>query len=316
MSLAKPFCQSLAALALTSLLNTPGNATPPLCGEPPVKARIAALKLPSAIAVTPETVNFYIPVISRANLDELNAAFGTPTEEATAIIRKIRKMWPPFETHRISMPVLRKVLASGGILSYRELEKRGVKTDPPSTPVLEDELFGGYDCVFTSVGAPQGRGKYGEIVLIMHDKGRPRSWASASSGWRFMKDYRNATSREATPIREDDILAFSHTIFAHSEWKQAYPILIAMFLRAKPEKEKQELYPLLLNETDRRRFWQTIDDRWLGYLEGKQGGALMLSDIETIEVPAENYAEILSWPNIPKEKIRKLPHQNAPMAQQ
>ena len=282
-------------------------ADAPVCGQPPVAARLDALKLPSAVPTGPETVGQYLPVLSRANLEELRAAVGKSSGTEAAVLKKIRKMWPPFETHRISAPVLSKVLKSGGILSYRELEKHGIKTDPPSTPRLEDELFGGYDCVFTSVGPPAGRGKYGEVILTMRPHDRPGSWASASSGWRYMKDYRNAQSQESTRIGPDEILAFSHTIFVHADWAQAYPLLIAMHLRAKPPAEQAELAALMLDAKNRRTFWQLIDDRWLGYMEGKQGGALMVKDIETIEVPPENYEEILAWPNAPRDKIRKLP---------
>lgn len=300
------------ALSITLLFAAqPLWAENPACGQPLVAARLDALKLPSAVPTGPQTVGEYLPMISRTNLEELRAAVGKSSGTEAAILKKIRKMWPPFETHRISATVLRKVLQSGGILSYRELEKRGIKTDPPYTPRLEDELFGGYDCIFTSVGPPAGRGKYGEILLTIRPHDRPGSWASASSGWRYMKDYRNALSRESTRIGPDEILAFSHTIFVHADWAQAYPLLIAMHIRSKPPAEQAELSALLLGEKDRRTFWQLIDDRWLGYMEGKQGGELMIKDIETIEVPPGNYEEILSWTNAPRDKIRKLPAQPA-----
>ncbi|NLO91759.1 MAG: hypothetical protein GX410_07195 [Elusimicrobia bacterium] len=292
---------------LAALLSAPGlSLGAPLCGEAPAQARLDALALPWRHEVTAATLRADLLAVSAANLEELRAAAGELSGAEKEIRVKTLKMMPPFLIHRIGLERLRGVLEMGGIVSTREMQRRAGGAVKPFTPPLEDKLFGGYDCVFVTVGPPQGRPRYGDILLSVKPKTDGSAWASHSSGWTFMGEVRKSTVTLQMPVTRDDELAYSHLILADRDWEQAYPLLIILQLRAKGE-ARPELVKQLLAMREREGFWNFVDANRLGYLEGKFSAFVPLEDIDRIEVPPAKYDEVMNWPNVPKTKIIKLP---------
>jgi hypothetical protein len=104
-----------------------------------------------------------------------------------------------------------------------------------TTPALENTLFGGFDCVFASVGPPDGSPRYGEAIIRLRDSvarlgGALRRVAfHTQSATRTLRDAgpgigQIAAHRGADPLSLgfDDRLHFSRYVVAERLEQAAY----------------------------------------------------------------------------------------------
>ncbi|OFZ74045.1 MAG: hypothetical protein A3K03_13105 [Bdellovibrionales bacterium RIFOXYD1_FULL_44_7] len=275
------------------------------CGEGPIIERLSNNSL---VHVAPDRFYYkaFIDQISESNLQELKIALGNLQPDEEALLEKILNS-PLYITHRLPLGRLRSLLASGAILSPREAKKIAVQIDEPFTPLLEDFLFGGHDCVFAAVGPPNGRERYGEVLIRFNPDSTTYPWATLFSGWSFIKKLRNEEAYLDKQASFDHKLHYSHLMIARKHWKPYFGFMIIALLRKLEPTERSSATKVLLEQTD-RDFWQMIDNKQFGYLEAKYPSRVELIEIESIEVPIQAIDQVLSWPESQKwvKKIHTL----------
>ena len=276
--------------------DSPNRASDQYCGEPLAEARIQAKTLPLKTNIAPEKIAVFLGLASKAKVEELRMALGPVSDEELDLMA-IAGKFPPFPVTRTPFERLKSILASGAILSPAEAARQGVVLDTPFTPQLEYALFGGFDCIFASVGPREGKKRYGDVAFVLNNNSlKKTAWATFSSGWYFMK---TTKSTETAPGQEDK-LAYSETVFTAGEWGDVFPPAIVAYLREKPEKEAAGIKALLKAASDRVEFQELVDKFMLGYMEAKIPRELPLEDVDSIEVPLDKLKEVLGWPESKK----------------
>jgi hypothetical protein len=265
------------------------------CGGPMARKLLDGFALGLRHELTPETEYAMLRTASRARLEQLNLALSPLSRDEAALAVKMSVMKPYLVT-RIGFKNLRAVLKSGSLLSPRALEAMGKAGDKPYTPKLEDELFGGYSCVFASLGPYNGRERYGEVAFRLKNGVGRRAWASFSSGYHYISAVRKKDASSGYSPSGDDVRGFIDTVFSGDDWSEAYPLMLVAYLRGKPG--RAEIIKKLLAAPDGRAFYEIVDGERIGYLEVKIPDSVSLEDVERIEVPAGRLWEALAWEEV------------------
>jgi hypothetical protein len=239
-------------------------------------------------------------------------------------------MTPPI-VNRLHFADLREALKNGGLLSFQR--EQALRHDPRrhTTPALENKLYDAYDCVFASVGPPDGAARYGDVIIRLKDSVREHGWATPFSGMHFLYAIRGQDARKMQQLlaegRElptsptdplslgfDDRLHFSHYVVTEKDWHRALAYQAILVLRNLDESEAsghvRKRCDAMLGEEDASKFWALfIPEREtgltaaeeaarepLGYLEAKFTDKLSIKDFTSIEVPASRLEEVRAWP--------------------
>ncbi len=298
-------------------------------------ARIAATRR-AAIDARPfqrnldeSTVREWMEISSKCTMAEFELFLAPLTETEQQLVDKIESFPAPIVT-RLHFEDLRKVLKSGQLSSYHEEERLG-HHQIHTTPALENELYGAYDCVFASVGPPDGSPRYGDVIIRLLDSVRERGWATPFSGMDFMYAIRHKDARKMQQLLAegkklpteptdplslgfDDQLHFSHYVVTDKYWNRALAYQAILVLRNADEtpagNQIRQRFKELLNVGTPDEFWELFipareeglspEDAAarvpFGYLEGKFDNQFSLEDVTSIEVPREKLQEVLAWP--------------------
>ena len=267
---------------------------------------------------------------SRTTMAEFELFLAPLSPPEAKLLEKIEHMPAPI-VNRLPLADLRGVLKNGGLLSlYREEQLRRAEVKH-TTPAIENELFGGYDCVFASVGPPDGSPRYGDAIIRLRDSVREHGWATPFSGMHFIYAIRHKNARtmqnllaQGQPLPTaatdplslgfDDRLHFSHYAVAEKDWNKALAYQALLVLRnldasAASERVRQR-FAALLAEDDAAKFWALFIPAMepglpaaeeaarvpFGYLEGKFADKVSIEDFTSIEVPPAQLAEVRAWP--------------------
>lgn len=301
-----------------------------LAGAPIVATRQAAIDArPFHRQVDAERIRKWMEISSQSTMAEFELFLAPFTEAEQQLIEKIEEFPAPI-VNRLHFEDLRTVLENGQLSSY--LEEERLDSHPKhTTPALENELYGAYDCVFASIGPPDGSPRYGDVIIRLRDSVREKSWATPFSGMYFMYAIRHKdagqmqrllaegktlSSQPTDPLSLgfDDRLHFSHYVVTEKHWNRALAYQAILVLRNtdnSPSGDKvRQRFSMLLAESDPYEFWKLFipaRERDLspeeaaarvpfGYLEGKFGGQLSMDDFISIEVPPSKLTEVRSWP--------------------
>lgn len=245
--------------------------------------------------------------ISKQALGRLKKSAGdlSPTETK---LRDYIKTNPPGLTHRMPVSRLKAILASGSLQSPLLAKSRDQKVKI-FTPPLENDLFGGHSCVFLAVGPPEGRERYGDVLMKFDRRSLSQnSWAALSSGFVFLQGQWPMIIDENMVVTEIDRLSYAATIVHYEDWGEFFTYMIIGLTRnlAKKDgnKKADDLIMELLELKNSSQFWQEVDSRRLGYLEAKVPGEVVLSDVLSIEVPEDKKDEVCAWPEArPWQKV-------------
>src|SRR5690606_29860907 len=113
--------------------------------------------------------------ISNSNLNQLKPLINLNKQEKL-LFDKIQSSKLEI-IHRTTLEQFKYILQTGGLISHSHQ-----KIDNPKvtafTPPLEENLFGGYSCVFATAGPPQGRKRYGEIKIAISRNFSGLMWAT------------------------------------------------------------------------------------------------------------------------------------------
>lgn len=301
-----------------------------LAGAPIVAARQTAIDdRPFQRNLDADKIRQWMDISSRCTIDEFELLLAPLTPIERQLIEKIEAIPAPI-VNRLHFEDLRTVLKNGQLSSYLVEDRIGSHLKH-TTPALENELYGAYDCVFASIGPPDGSPRYGDVIIRLRDSVREHGWATPFSGMYFMYSIRHKDARKmqqdlaagktlpAQPtdplsLGFDDRLHFSHYVLTEKYWNKALAYQAILVVRNTDDsptgKQIRLRFSELLQEDNPDKFWKLfIPAREtslppeeaaarvpFGYLEGKFDDRLSIEDFTSIEVPAEKLNEVLSWP--------------------
>jgi hypothetical protein len=284
----------------------------------------------------------WMEISSRTTMEEFELFLAPLTEDEERLVLKLDKMAAPI-VNRLHLEDLRAVLKSGELTSFYVEEERG-KHLVHTTPAIEDELYGAYDCVFASVGPPDGSPQYGEVVIRLSNEIRKGAWATPFSGMYFVYDIRHQDARKMQKVLEsgkplptdptnpltlgfDDRLHFSHYVVIEDHWERALAYQAILVLRNADDSPAgdaiRKRFSQMLDEEDADKFWdlfipardksltgpESIARTPFGYLEGKFDNRVTTGHMTAIEVPEDKLEKVLAWPEAKpyRELIRAKP---------
>ena len=275
------------------------------------------------------TIRKWMNLASGNTIAEFELFLAPLSPQETQLLEVIERMPAPI-VNRLTFADLRGVLSKGGLLSLREEEKQQGGEVRHTTPGIENQLYGAYDCVFASVGPPDGSPRYGDVIIRLKDVVRENGWATPFSGMNFMWQVRHKDARQmqalltagkplppppgALSLGFDDRLHFSNYVVTEKEWNRALAyqaILVLRNLDGSPAGERvRERLTQMLATDDPAKFWALFipsEEPKLppaeqaarvpfGYLEGKFPEKFSIEDFAAIEVSAEQLEQVRSWP--------------------
>ncbi|TWU25850.1 hypothetical protein [Bythopirellula polymerisocia] len=303
---------------------------PELGGGPIAAARRTAIDArPFHRELDAGSIRKWMKISSKCTMAEFELFLAPLTELEQELLAKIESIPAPIVT-RLHFEDLRAVLKNKQLSSYYEEERIG-KHLIHTTPALENELYGAFDCVFASVGPPDGSPRYGDVIIRLRDSVREHGWATPFSGMHFIYSIRHQDARKmqqlliagknlptdpTNPLSLgfDDRLHFSHYVVSENHWNRALAYQAILVLRNAEDtlagKQIQERFHKLLTVKTPDSFWELFipaREKGLppeemaaripfGYLEGKFENQFSLEEVTAIEVPSEKLKEALSWP--------------------
>jgi len=334
----KPFLVGSCLLVLLQQMSGVGFGQRPPAepADPPHEATPLAEVRRQAIDARPfhrplseEQIRKWLELSSRTTMAEFELFLAPLTPLEARLLKKMESLTPPI-VNRLSLENLRGVLKNGGLLSLAAEQKRAGNQVRHTTPGVENLLYDAYQCVFASVGPPDGTPRYGEVIIRLKDSVREHGWATPFSGMHFVYAIRHKNARGMLELLEagkelptapgsplslgfDDRLHFSHYIVTEKEWSKALAyqaILVRRNLPAATSGDQARRRFDALLEKDGREFWtwfipapvagatkSEAESRVpFGYLEGKFPDQVLIENFTSIEVPAELLAEVRSWP--------------------
>lgn len=266
------------------------------CGAPLASARAAAFTLGLSTPVPADKAWRMLETESAARLEQLEILLEPFSRQEEKLIERMLRR-PPYLVVRVKMDKLRSILSGGALLSPARAWLGGSLKEKPFTPPIEDSLFGGHSCVFSSYGPYAGRERYGDVLFRLDLRRlEKRTWGSRASGWHFLESVRDVDPASRDSVLPDEIAAFADTVFAGRDLPRVFPLMTVAFLRARPAAERDRLYAELLRLEEGPAFYSLIDSARLGYLETKTDSSIPLSAAREIEVPPGKMREVLSWP--------------------
>lgn len=319
-----------AAMSATAKEAEPGIATVH-AGAPLAEARRTAIDAERFDRPLDQaTIRKWIEIASRCTMAEFELFLAPLSPQERALVRKVDRMRAPI-VNRLRFEDLRGVLKDGGLLSHAREEQLHEGELRHTTPAVENDLFGGYDCVFASVGPPDGTPRYGDVIIRLKDSVREHGWATPFSGLHFLSKIRHQDTQKMLALLDrgqslpteatnplslgfDERLHFSHYVVAEGDWERALAFQAVLVLRdadnSAAGQAVRKRFAALLKENDNAKFWTlfipaeksglTAEEAAarvpFGYLEGKFADRLGGEDFTSIEVPAERLSEVRSWP--------------------
>lgn len=285
----------------------------PFCGEPVMDAEEEALGgNQGADLESRAEIRDWMDVLSEANVAYSRQLLEPLSDKESLLLDKITSLLLPL-VHRTSLESLASIFSLGGIYSPRELEVSGLSTTHITTPPLEDYLLGGWDCVFTTVGPPDGTERYGEIIIrVSPDAVLETAWATPWSGWHFVNEVlhkdgagMNELLEKGLPLPTDpesdasltlpNKLQYGDNTYVGEDWGRALGLsAIRMWRNSADQADVEQRVDEMLQTESAHDFWMVFAD-WdpgqgvepFAYLEAKYPAVLDVDSFEAIEVPAD-----------------------------
>lgn len=321
------------AVAQTGLKQTgpPTSETVPAqAGEPIAETRRTAIDARDFHRpLDQERIWKWMKIASTCTMAEFELFLEPLEPHEQQLLTRIESLPVPI-VNRLNFEDLRGVLANGGLVSLYRQRQADHRTLQHTTPNLENLLFGGFDCVFASVGPPDGSPRYGDVIIRLKDSVRERGWATPFSGMHFIYAVRHQDARQMQKILAagkplppppsplslgfDDRLHFSHYVVVERHWNRALAYQAILVLRNQDDsptgRQVRDRYFQMLASKTPDEFWRLfIPAREanlnptqaavrvpFGYLEGKFSDQISIDMFTAIEVPTDRLNEVRRWP--------------------
>lgn len=301
-----------------------------LTGAPLAAARRTAIAAaPFHRQLDAATIRRWMEISSQCTIAEFELFLAPLSPAESQLVEKMQTLTPPI-VNRLHFEDLRKILRHGKLASYL-VQQRENSHLVHTTPALENELYGAYDCVFASVGPPDGTPKYGDVIIRLRDSVRDRGWATPFSGMHFLYAIRHKDARKMQALLAagkslptqatnplslgfDDRLHFANYVVTEKYWQKALAyqaILVARNADDSPAGKKvKSRFAQLLQTDSSEEFWKVFIPAKesglsaeesaarvpFGYLEAKFDDYFSIKDFTSIEVPVDKLEKVRSWP--------------------
>jgi hypothetical protein len=228
--------------------------------------------------------------VSKKNLLALEKSLGQLSTEEKKLFHRIKTDMVPEFYIRVTEDRAQRILNDGVFLSSGTVAS--IKNAPvyPTTPPVEDQMYGAYNQVFGGIGFNTGRERYGSVIFkVRPDAWKSKSWGSEYSAFRVYDQELKKLGRKAgykDTIQDEAELkkirhAFSKIIFTADEYLDAIALRTLIDLRALSKEVSGRFY----DSKYRADLIQLMNEYDLGYIEGKIEFSLNLEDIEEVRVP-------------------------------
>lgn len=261
--------------------------------------------------VSAEQIRKCFEINSDATMKQYSLFLSPFTDNEKKFMEHLKNSPPPIVS-RTSFARLRGIMKQKALLSPREAVRRGIIAERAVTPGSEDILLGAFDCVFATVGTWDGTPRYGDVIIRLKDSSKEIGWATPWSGFSFLKWIRKkdhkrmdfAVAHNQDPgINNDDRLLYLMFIIAGKDWNAALGYEAIIFLRAQDQMtqaDKNAVIEKALQLKDPREFWNFFVGKHhgkgpMGYMEAKFPAFVPSEYFESIEVPENKLAEVMSW---------------------
>jgi hypothetical protein len=222
--------------------------------------------------------------ISESNLKDFRSRLGKLNAEEEGIISLIQTRYPAPIVHRTSLAASLAILKNdSGLISSTKRKLPGI-----TTPPLEQGLFAGFDCLFTSVSLSYGIQQYGTtIIRVKNDQSF--AWGTILTGYTWNTEI-NKRSRDDE--RVDNLMKreFARMVFTNNHWDEALGLQIIEHVRKGTSirglgvaYEKKTMLKNLLSQSSRGDFWKLITKHRLAFLEGHFSDSLHVKDFEFVQ---------------------------------
>jgi hypothetical protein len=233
--------------------------------------------------------------ISNSNLKRLKKKLGNLSFKEQELLDLIATKFPAPVIHRTSVATSKFIVANqAGMVSAT---KR--KAPPAVTPMIEQRLFSGHDCLYTTAGTPYGTKDYGTVIIRFEDR-TGFAWGSMYTGYRWALEVekKSLTEEPGDGMRR----RFAEQIYTNNHWDEALGLFIIDNVRAGTSfrgkgapYDKSTMLDKLLSIKSRTSFWTLVVKHRLAYLEGHFTDNVPLSDIYHVQYREADRGTINSW---------------------
>lgn len=271
---------------------TQDASTPYKCGRPLVVAWDAHKK--TNYSQLDQKAAF--AAISKENMNDLIKLVGPMTADEKILYTASLSLNPVPVVNRGYYANLKRLLTSQAksIEAPNAPRAKAAGIQPEITPQSEDELYGALNCVFATVGPPDGRTLYGDVIFRFKNREPVPAFGTLRAGDPYMWGSPGKTMAEYQ-------YGYVQMLVAPVDWDEWFAYSLVKLLRDKGAAKSKmiaELNKILVSTplTKRRSdFWQYVFDQQLGYLEGKYENTVSITAMESIEVDASVLKDIAGW---------------------
>lgn len=234
--------------------------------------------------------------ISKENMNALIKLVGPMTADEKVLYAGSLSLNPVPVVNRSYFSNLKRLLTSQAksIEAPNSPRAKAEGLEPAITPQSEDKLYGAWNCVFATVGPPDGRTMYGDVIFRFKSREPVPAFGTLRAGNPFMWE---------SPGKSLDEYQYGYVqmLIAPSDWDEWFAYTLVKLIRDKGAAKAKMIADLkkILESTplNKRRsdFWQYVFDQQLGYLEGKYENTVSITAMESIEVDASVMKDIAGW---------------------
>jgi hypothetical protein len=265
------------------------------CGAPLVKAlrRSDPKNLLNDSAASLQLIES-LKKISQSNMAYMKSQVGALSVKEQALFDLVTTKYQAPIVHRTSTFAAQIVLTTkDGLVSP---VKRKAKAN---TPQVEQKLFAGHDCIFTSIGVPYGTERYGNTILRLK-QGSRFGWATLRSGYHWIKtDLKKSTSAEPSSDMKRE---FAEQIITDESWNEAMAYQMIQNIRNGTSYrgqgkayDKATITDDLLGRSSSNSFWGKVQKHRLAYMEGKHIENVVLDDMDWIQFRLLDQKTVAAW---------------------
>lgn len=239
-----------------------------------------------------------LEAISHSNLAYNKKKLGTLSSDEQALMDLVKTRYPVPIVHRTHMDVAEILLAKGQALSSP------VKRDEPPrvTPGIEQSLFSGWDCIYSSAGPAYGIQNYGTVLVRLKNESN-FSWGSVYTGFSWTLEVMERSIY--LPATENMKRLFARQIYTNNHYNEAIALQIISHIRAGTSirgkgypYDKTAILKDLLSIDSADRFWRKVAAHRLGFLEAHYTDDVGLQDVEFVQFRTKDMADVSKW-NLP-----------------
>jgi len=233
--------------------------------------------------------------VSESNLKHYEKNLGTLSSDEQNLLALVETKFHAPIVHRTSLDVAKLILKDG--FNFSSPVKRGVSAR--ITPGIEQQLFAGWDCFFTSVASPYGIQNYGTVLVKLKNKVK-FAWGSIYTGFSWTKEIAQRSIYDtATGWMKRK---FSRQVFTNNHFDKAIAYQIITNIRAGSsirsrghDYDKSKMLKKLLSYTKANKFWEKVVAHRLGFFEAHFTDDISLNDLKFVQFRSMDMPTVQAW---------------------